>query len=111
VPLILLIIGYGLKLDFAGIRTALVPVATRLAVVLPLAIILPLLLRGNVLGDSPYAEAALFTLLVLPPPFIIPLYMREEAGEERRYVNNTLSLHTLATVLIFVVYLALDPIG
>lgn len=111
VPLILLIIGYGLKLDLAGIRTALVPVATRFVVVLPLAIILPPMLRGNVLSDSPYAEAALFTLLVLPPPFIIPLYMREGESTERRYVNNTLSLHTLVSVLIFVVYLAIDPIG
>jgi predicted permease len=111
VPLILLIIGFGLRLDVAGIRTALVPVATRLAMVLPLAIVLPPLLRGNVLNDSAYAEAALFTLLVLPPPFIIPLYMREGESTERRYVNNALSLHTVVSVLIFVVYLAIDPIG
>lgn len=48
---------------------------------------------------------------MLPPPFIIPLYMREGESTERRYVNNALSLHTMATVLIFVAYLASDPVG
>ena len=110
VPLILLIVGYGIHLDVAGVREAAVPVAVRLAVTLPIAIVLPLLLMDNVLDNNPYSQAALFTLFILPPPFIIPLYMRDGIDDERRYVNNTLSLYTLVSIAVFVIYLTVNPI-
>jgi hypothetical protein len=51
---------------------------------LPLALILSPLLMGRLLDTDPYTQAALFTLLILPPPFIIPLYMNPDADDERR---------------------------
>lgn len=111
VPLILVIVGYGIHLDTAGMREAVVPVATRMAVTLPLALILPPLLAGNLLGSNDYAQAALFTLLILPPPFILPLYMRSGIDDERRYVNNVLSLYTVVSILLFIGYLTLNPLG
>lgn len=110
VPLILLIVGYGIRLDRQGIREAITPTALRLAILLPLALVLPALLVSSLLGLSEYAEAALFTLLILPPPFIIPLYMRPGDEAERRYVNNVLTLYTLVSVAIFVGYVALNPL-
>ena len=58
--------------------------------------------------DAPF-EIALFTLLVLPPPFIVPLYMPPGMADERRYVNNVLMLYTVATIVIFAVYFVLNP--
>lgn len=110
VPLILLIVGYGIHLDTAGIREAVRPVIVRLAVVLPVAIILPLILMGNVLDNNREAQAALFTLLILPPPFIIPLYMRPGIDDEHRYVNNALSLYAVVSIAIFIGYVALNPL-
>ena len=110
VPLILLIVGYGIQLDVRGVREALPPVAVRIAIVAPLALILPPLLMGNVLDGDSYSQAALFTLLVLPPPFIIPLYMKAGIDEERRYVNNVLSLCTLVSIAAFITYLSVNPI-
>ncbi len=110
VPLILLIVGFGIHLDRAGINEALAPVAARLAVVIPLALVLPWLLIEDLLGGNEYSQAALFTLLILPPPFIIPLFMRPGIEDERRYVNNVLSLYSLVTVAAFIVYLAVNPI-
>lgn len=110
VPLILLVIGYGIDFDTAGFREAVTPVAVRLAVVLPLALLLPPLLVGKVLGGGEYARAAMFTLIILPPPFILPLYMRQGIPDEQRYVNNVLSLYALVSVAIFIVYLTVNPI-
>lgn len=110
VPLILLIVGYGIHLDTAGIRGAVRPVLVRLAVVLPLAIVLPLVLMGNILDNNREAQAALFTLLILPPPFIVPLYMKPGVDDEHRYVNNALSLYAVVSVAIFVGYVALNPL-
>lgn len=92
-------------------REAVAPVAIRMAVTLPLALVLPPLLAGNLLGSNDYAQAALFTLLILPPPFILPLHMRSGIDDERRYVNNVLSLYTLVSILLFIGYLTVNPLG
>ncbi len=110
VPLILLVVGYGIQLDREGIKEAATPVAVRAAILLPLALILPPLLMGRLLGTDAYAQAALFTLLILPPPFIIPLYMKPDAGDERRYVNNVLSLYTVVSIVVFIGYVSLNPL-
>lgn len=110
VPLILLIVGYGIRLDRSGVREAITPVALRLVILLPLAIVLPVLLLNSLLGGNEYSQAALFTLLILPPPFIIPLYMKPGMPDERRYVNNVLSLYTVVSIAIFVVYVVANPL-
>ena len=110
VPLILLVVGYGIQLDREGIKEAATPVAVRAVILLPLALILPPLLMGRLLGTDAYAQAALFTLLILPPPFIIPLYMKAGMENERRYVNNVLSLYTLVSIVVFIGYVSLNPL-
>jgi hypothetical protein len=47
--------------------------------------------------------------MMMPPPFIIPLFMRKDDTNERRYVNNTLALYTLISIVIFAIYFVLNP--
>jgi malate permease and related proteins len=110
VPLILLIVGYGIRLDRQGVREALAPVSIRLAIVLPFALLLPVSLVNSFLDGNEYSQAALFTLLILPPPFIIPLYMKPGIPDEQRYVNNVLSLYTVVSIGLFVAYVAVNPL-
>jgi hypothetical protein len=42
-------------------------------------------------------------MFVLPPPFIIPLFMEGQSADSQDYVSNTLSLGTLLTLAAFVV--------
>ena len=109
IPLILLIIGYGIHIDRQGLRQALLVTGLRLGLLVPAALLLNAVLVRGLLGLSPAFEVALFTLLILPPPFIIPLYMRADQPDERRYVNNTLTIHTLATIALFVIYFVTHP--
>lgn len=109
IPLILMIVGYGIKLDRSGIKEALPVVAIRLLILIPLAWILNIfLIRGLLQLEKPF-EAALFTLLILPPPFIIPLYMRPDLVEEKRYINNVLTLYTIISIVIYTVYFVFNP--
>jgi len=108
-PLILLIVGYGIQLDRSGLGDAARVVAVRLAVLIPVALVVNAVLIRGVLGLEKGFETAVFTLLILPPPFIIPIFMRQDLPDERRYVNNALMLYTLVTVAVFVVYFALNP--
>ena len=80
------------------------------AILLPLAIVLPILLANSLLGGNEYSQAALFALLILPPPFIIPLCMKPGMPEERRYVNNVPSLSTLVSIVVFVVCVGANPL-
>lgn len=109
IPVILIIIGYGMKLSWSGVRDAAAVVAIRLAILAPLAILVNTLIVRRLLGLPPAFEAAVFTFFILPPPYIVPLFMRRDQTDERVFANNVLSLYTLVSLAIFVVYFALNP--
>jgi malate permease and related proteins len=109
IPLILIIVGYGIQLDRHGIKEAALVISIRLAILVPLALILnSVLIRGLLDLARPF-EAALFTLLILPPPFIVPLYVQPDMVEERRYINNVLTLYTVFSITIYAVYFIINP--
>lgn len=112
VPLILIIVGYGIKINRAGLKDALLVVAIRLGIMIPLVFFLNAFLIQGLLGLDHWFEAALFTLLILPPPFIIPLYTDPALPiEEKQYINNVLTVHTVASVALFVIYFVVTSIG
>jgi malate permease and related proteins len=111
VPLILIIVGYGIKIDRAGIKDALPVVLIRLGILIPLALLVNAYLVHGLLHLDKTFEAGLFTLLILPPPFIVPLYTRSDLGvQEKQYINNVLTLHTLISVAVFIIYFILNPL-
>jgi malate permease and related proteins len=109
IPLILIIVGYGIKFDREGIGQAARVIVVRLAILIPVALALNALLIRGALGLGFPFEAALFTLLILPPPFIVPLYMPAGIPSDRQYVNNVLTLYTVVSLLIFAVFFVLNP--
>lgn len=110
VPLILIIVGYGIKIDRAGFGDALLVVLMRLGILMPLALILNVYLLRGFLQLDRFFEIALFTLLILPPPFIVPLYTPAHlAWEEKQYINNVLMLHTIISVIVFLLYFFVNP--
>lgn len=109
IPLILIIVGYGIQLDLSEIRKTAGIIGLRLGILIPLALLLNAVLIRELLDLEAAFEAALFTLFILPPPFIIPLYMASDAGDEKRYVNNVLMVYSVVTILIFTVYVAFNP--
>ncbi len=109
-PLILLSIGAGLSLSRSGIRFAVKIISLRLPVVLVISYLTGNVLLGRVLG-LPFAyEAAVFTLLISPPPFIIPLFMDNDDKEERGIINTTLTLYTIVSLILFITFFAFNPL-
>ncbi|MCD4685996.1 MAG: AEC family transporter [Anaerolineae bacterium] len=110
IPLILIIVGYGIKFELDGARNTFSVIGIRLAMLIPLAVLLNWVLVRGLLDLEEGFEVALFTLLILPPPFIVPLYMRADASEDEcRYINNLLTLYTIATIVIFTIYFSFNP--
>lgn len=104
VPVILLIVGYGTRLSPAGVREAAPLVAVRFVACLILALVLSELVVGRWLGLDQFAQAAVFMLFILPPPFIVPIFLPAHRRDEVAYSNNVLSLYTVVSVVTFVAY-------
>ena len=110
VPLILIIVGYSVNIEKAGISKAIWVALLRLGLLAPLALIVNRYLIREYLGFGPLFEAALFTLLILPPPFIVPLYAPKNLDiVEKQYINNALTVHTLFSLVVFLIYFFLNP--
>ena len=56
------------------------------------------LVVNTLLGGDPLFQAAVMTMVVLPAPFVAPLFMGAAPEDERTFVVNTLSLMTLVTL-------------
>ena len=98
--LVLLIVGYELELDKTLLRPVAVTVLCRLVVMGALLALVSFVLFQIVPFDRKL-QIALMILYALPAPFIIPLFA--DVGQEGRYISTTLSVHTICTILLYVV--------
>jgi malate permease and related proteins len=102
-PLIALLIGYEMRLEFGQLGAPLRTVLIRLAIWIPLGVLFSVVVIDRLLGLDRGFQVAVLTMVVLPPPFVIPLYMQRADQDDRAYVVNTLSLSTLVTLFAFAI--------
>ncbi len=102
-PLIAIVIGSTIRLSRRGLTMPLRTVAVRMSLWVGLALVFTTVVIDGVLHLDRLFGAAVLTMAVLPPPFVIPLYLPADAAtdEEREYVLSTLSLATLGTLVAF----------
>lgn len=110
VPLILVIVGHGIRIRREGLGDVLTLVGLRYALVIPLALGLNHVVTAGWLGLGRPYQAALFTLLILPPPFIVLLFLDKAGEDERAYVSNVLAVSTVVSLIAFAVYLGFTPV-
>jgi predicted permease len=110
IPLILIVVGYGIRLDIHEFVYSARVIAIRMLVSIPAALLLNRFFVRGLMGLDPAFEAAVFTLLILPPPFILTLFMKQDLEDEIHSVDNTLTLHTIVSIIVFIIYYALNPV-
>jgi hypothetical protein len=110
IPLILIVVGYDLRFDFDELAYAGRLILIRLVINIPAALLLNRFFVRELMGLGKGFEAALFTLLILPPPFILTLFMDQDQKHAIHRVDSTLTLHTVVTIIIFVIYYSLNPV-
>jgi len=108
-PLIALIIGYEMQLQKDQLWQPLKTIGVRLLFWLPVGIAISVVLIDRVLQLDRGFQAAVLTMIILPPPFVIPLFIPEADQPNRTYVVNTLSLATVVTLFAFAIVTAVYP--
>lgn len=109
-PLILLIIGYGMRISWREVRPVLPIVAVRFVVVLGIGALVAPYVVETILGLPRIFTFAVFTFFILPPPFIVPLFTPSDRTDELVYSNNVLSVYTLASITTFLVFMVVTSI-
>ena len=105
-PLICLVIGYELRFSISRARKTFLTVLLRMGALLLLAFAVNELLIKGVLHLDRTFQAAVYLMFLLPPPFVIPIYMDKSTEEKKAVLLDTISLHVLmslaaAVVLVF----------
>lgn len=100
VPLILIIIGYEIDFNLGKLNLPLKIISLRLIIFLPLALIINKYVFTEVLNMDKMYNIALISMFILPPPFIIPLFV--ERDNDNTYIFNTLSLGTVVSIIVYI---------
>ena len=101
--LILLSIGYELKLDLSIMKDVITVSGIRLAIMSAITVII--LTAGGSLINSEQLRAAVLFYAVIPPAFITPMFIRD--AEESAFAATTLSFYTIITIAGYVILAAM----
>jgi predicted permease len=86
-PIILIIIGFGLKINKIYIKQSMK------------------LFLIRIITNDPLFDYAYFTFLILPPPYSLSIFVDKYAnGEYSEIANNVVVIHTIACITIFVLF-------
>jgi len=75
-PLIAIVIGYSTRLRRGSLGAPLATVAVRMTAWVAFALVFNAVVVDGLLGLDRLFQAAIMTMAVLPPPFVVPLYLR-----------------------------------
>lgn len=103
VPLIAISIGYGIHIKKEGLAKAFKTILVRKILLVALALLINVFLVDNLLGMSAIYRYAVLLMFLTPPPFIITIFMKVGDKENADYVDNTLSMDTLISIVLVMI--------
>ncbi len=106
-PLILFIIGYSISFRKIPLVKSLVLLASRWIAVLAIGIGLAHLMEG-LPGVDNFFRLAFYAFILLPPPFILPLFIREDQPEEVSFFSELLIYYTILSFAGYVILMSLQ---
>jgi Predicted permeases len=98
--LILLVIGFGIEFSRANVKAAFKTILIRIGIYVVLCEVVYFVL-ASLVPMSSQMKWAVIMLFILPPPFVLPIFIKKE--EEQQYVSTSLSLYTLLSICAFAV--------
>ncbi len=109
-PLILVVIGYGLRIERAAVPDVLFTCLTRLALAAGGAYLVGTVLVARVLQWPRGYTVAVWLLFLTAPSFSVPVFARPKTAGEQAYISSTIAVYTLITFAAAAVILAVRPV-
>ncbi|MDD4220342.1 MAG: AEC family transporter [Sphaerochaetaceae bacterium] len=104
VPLIAITIGYGIHFQKEGLKDSLKTILVRKGLAIVLLLLLNELVVVRWLGMHPMYRYGMMVMFLTPPPYVISIFMKQDDKRNMDYVANTLSLDTVISVLLIIVF-------
>lgn len=106
-PIICIAIGYELKINLKEIGGPLLATVIRMVLLLGMAYAINEIVIDRLLNLDNTFKIALYTMFLLPPPFVIPIYMDEKEEKNKQFILNTLSISIIFSLLAFIALIIL----
>ena len=109
-PLILMVIGYGLRFARRAGTDVLWTLLTRFALAAAGAYLVGNILIAQVLQWSSGYTVAVWLLFMTAPSFSVPVFARPRTDQEHAYISSTIALYTIVTFVAAAVILTVSPV-
>jgi len=99
---ILIVIGYRLK--FKGLNWSLVFKASILRILMQTVFAIAVIFLFRMIGGDFTSEIVTLSalmMIILPPPYVLPLYIHEE--KQKEFYSSALSAYTMLSIIAFIV--------
>ena len=100
-PLILIFIGYGLVINRSYISETVKLILQRILIMIIPAAIFIYFVMNKALGLDKYYYLGIITLIILPAPFVIPLFLDDSRKHLIPRINSILVLYTVFSITAF----------
>lgn len=110
VPLILIIIGFNIRFKFQLIKEGISLIISRFVIILILTVFIDEFIFNKLLHLDNIFSAALYTFAILPPPYILPLFIKKNEMDIH-YINGILLLYSILSIIVFSIYFILYSMG
>ncbi len=109
-PLMLIVIGYGINFDPTYLKQSVKLIAVRLAVMGIVGTAFKLLVVDQILTPSPLLDASYIAFCLMPPVFVLSLFVSEEGTQEdTEIVSSAIGIGTVVGILLFILYSFIAP--
>ncbi len=105
-PLILIVVGYSLRFTNINWTNTLKDVLLRFGFVLALGYSLLILMQKYIADLDPIFSHVWVIFILLPPPFILPIFM-DKKHPELIEVSNTIIVYTIVSLVAILSYVAM----
>ena len=102
-PLICIIIGYELRINKNNLARPLITVLIRTVLMLAAAFLIDRFLLDGLLHLDRSFAVAMYTMFLLPAPFVIPIFMDSRAEDEQADILNVISINIIVTLVALLV--------
>lgn len=102
IPLMTIIIGYGISIEKEGFGLSLFTILIRKSFLFVFALIINHVIIDKLLHMEPIYEKAMLIMVLSPPTFILSILVRPDDKENVTYINNTISLDCIISIFLMI---------